>query len=188
MPVISNGYVVTNRRRPFRLAQAGLVPGYTYFNGYPIRLGRAKRIGQQRHFARGELRPQEVFDRLPHIRSLALYFGAGRYGATVGYHHIHRLLSKKTDIWRGVHLFRAADINLLGIRMVSRQSGKGDKQHQTSHAAKLAIGSHYGNKNRKGRGTSPAALPRIPDQVGVNMVYTFQWQIVYKYTDYQIFK
>lgn len=172
MPVIGNGYAVINRPGPFGPGKAGLVRGYAYFNGYLARLGGAQRIGQQRHFARGELRLQEVLQSLPYFSPLAFYFGPGRYGAAVEYHHVYRLLSEKTGIRDGIHFFRAADINLLGIRMVSRQSGKGDKQDKTFHAAKLANGCHYGNKNRKDRDTSSATLPAILALGWVNMVNT----------------
>lgn len=161
MPVIGNGYAVINRPGPFGPGKAGLVRAYAYFDGYPARLWGAQRIGQQRHFARGELRLQEVLQGLPYVSPLAFYFGAGRYGTAVEYHHVHRLLSEKTGIRRGIHFLRTADINLLGIRMISCQSGKGDKQDKTFHAAKLANGCHYGNKNRKDRGATPAALPGI---------------------------
>lgn len=69
---------------------------------------------------------QEIFQDLYHISSLAFNLTARRYSLVIRYNQVHRLLVKKANIRLSINLFRAANIDLLGARVISNQSGKRD--------------------------------------------------------------
>jgi hypothetical protein len=134
--------MVTNRSGPFKLLHACLVRFDVYFDSYPIGVWSIASggVSQQRDLAGREFRLQEVVQRLFDAASVTFNLAVrGRRRAVINHHQVYSLVLQEPGIRFSRHFIRAANVNLLGTRVIREWRNKKQEQANVFHALKITF-------------------------------------------------